>query len=376
LIKISNILLKLSDKIENLSATTDVWTIESIVKQQYRLLQPLSKKLNRNIIIDKRNIGYFKVLNFSFKITKCLILYTFKNIYKFKNAKQVNIIENVGGDLRQMTLSADKNSAVVIDRTENTLLTIQTNGEIIKNKKLTIMNDAKSICITSENHTIFINRSRDLVVLDPNNNVIKRIPSSIFQFNDYLIMDDQNPSIFIVSAMNAHRVYLIDVNQDIIDCHTVPIIEVKNPYELFSKNDKIYVISLTTFDTEKCSLDNKLDKLVGITGQNCVFVFDKKTQKIVQKIKCANWLRPQSLHVDENDNIITCAFKFDKDKIISKYLYLFVFNKDGELIKDIYLEGLCLFRSGIFIQNKLLVHGTDCILSWNDPQWIKIYEFE
>jgi hypothetical protein len=76
--------------------------------------------------------------------------------------------------------------------------------------------------------------------------------------------------------------------------------------------------------------------------------------------------------------------------LVSEFVYLFVFDKYGKIIKELYLEGIEWFESGVFIQNKFFIHGTDSTQESNDskpkaskkkeeynhPQWIKIIEFE
>jgi hypothetical protein len=244
----------------------------------------------------------------------------------------MHVMENIGRDLRQMKLSADKNSVVVIDNYDDSLRTIDTNGKIIEWKNLSeemhcFWLKMTSICMTSQNYTIVASLYWGLYVLDQN----YKIKDKIDDFSsDYLIMDDRNPSFLFASFVKECKICLIDINQVNLN-HVFHTIRIDRPFEMFAKDDKIYVVSFTNFKcekNEKSKRNRKKRKFVKITyGSNCIFVIDKKTLEIIQIIKSDYWLRPRSVHVDENDNILTCAYKIDDiNWFLNSSIYLYLIN--------------------------------------------------
>ena len=79
-------------------------------------------------------------------------------------------------------------------------------------------------------------------------------------------------------------------------------------------------------------------------------------------------MNPEGLHIDENENVWTTAFKIDESAgLRSVFRYLFVINIDGKIIKEYYLEELVYFKSIVLTDYKLIA---------NNINELKIYDFE
>ena len=97
----------------------------------------------------------------------------------------------------------------------------------------------------------------------------------------------------------------------------------------------------------------KLKKI--IKGSNCVFIVDKFTLNILDTIKLNDWVTPSALYVDLNSNIYTVAYELDKTTgMLSKFKYLYIINKNGLLVKKIYLEDIQIIADMIVLENELI----------------------
>ena len=102
-------------------------------------------------------------------------------------------------------------------------------------------------------------------------------------------------------------------------------------------------------------------------GLKLYFVVDKKLKTVARTIRFDNWINPEGLHIDENENVWTTAFKIDESSgLRSVFRYLFVINTDGNIIKEYYLEELVFLKSVVIVDFKLIA---------NNMNEIKIYNF-
>jgi hypothetical protein len=111
-------------------------------------------------------------------------------------------------------------------------------------------------------------------------------------------------------------------------------VKLDRPEYVQLKNDKIYVTSALSFET----VDNKKNSTVKLkSGSNCIFVLDKLSLNIERTIEFDDWLQPAGLYIDSDENILTTAYLWDKNRVKSECRYLFFINQN-----DIVEDRLCL----------------------------------
>ena len=124
-------------------------------------------------------------------------------------------------------------------------------------------------------------------------------------------------TIDLVSEDN--HLYLSHTNRDRISVYSedgelIDTFLIDAPHFTEIDNEFLYVISYTYYEEF-----NRVEK---INGSNCIFVLDKLSHEIVNKI-IFDWLQPQGLCFDDNYNIITVAYELDEDNTrLDSYLYV------------------------------------------------------
>ena len=97
---------------------------------------------------------------------------------------------------------------------------------------------------------------------------------------------------------------------------------IDSPVDIAVDDCKIFI----TRDNSFKFLPSKLDHL---KGENCIFVLDKFYYNIMNKIRFNNWLSPNCIHFDkENNHLATIAFDIDDELNVSKTRFLYIIDKD------------------------------------------------
>lgn len=153
------------------------------------------------------------------------------------------------------------------------------------------------------------------------------------------------------SAKNARYTYLRMFNCDA-------------PAYIKVRGENIYIVS--ALDLE---LDDTNKKLKCIKkGSNCVFVIDKFTYKILNKIQLNDWIEPYGLYIDKKLNIYAAAALIDADKNLSDASYFFKIDKNGNLVKRISFEN--------YIPIDIFIVDNKMIAISYDQYPVKYYEFK
>jgi len=132
-------------------------------------------------------------------------------------------------------------------------------------------------------------------------------------------------------------------------------IDIQSPFTIeFSKN-LIYVISKTEFSCSHSK--NSDDNLIKIDGLNCIFILNKATSEVMNKISFNRWLQPCGLYFDKkSEQLMTVSRElYEGQKKISKNRHLYIMSKTGQLNHKIELNFLGQIKSIDikFNQNKI-----------------------
>ena len=99
---------------------------------------------------------------------------------------------------------------------------------------------------------------------------------------------------------------------------------IQSPADIAVDKHKIFITSENSFQF----LPNTR-KLNYLKGENSIFVLDKTNFKVLNKIRFNDWLSPNCIHFDnENNHLATIAYDIDESMNVSKTRYLHVIDKD------------------------------------------------
>lgn len=187
-----------------------------------------------------------------------------------------------------------------------------------------------AICVYMKKEQIFIsdfnafdNKSRIIIFDSSNNfNYLKE-----FESDNYLKLIE---CLFIDE--NEEKLYASDYSNDLItiwncnDDKYLNKIEVNSPSDCAINGNYLYVVSsekLQSLETINTTTTNNKDT-------NCIYVFNKHTYLLINKIRLDNWISPACILFDTvNNYLLTLALEFNSSSSSSqhvtftRYLYYF-----------------------------------------------------
>ena len=246
-----------------------------------------------------------------------------------------------------MGLLNESNQILLPDYINSTLRLFNLNGEVEKIIHVKGLWYPKAICI-DRNKQILISNADNIIVLNEKFQLLRKI---LNESCEYIISDAENPSYAYTSSYVTNKLKIINMQ----NFEIIKEIEIDSPFHMMLKLNKLYVISATHLDFEED--DNlKIFKKVK-SGGNCIFVVNKMNLEIIKVIKLENWMSPLSIFVDDNENLITTALKLNNKTELSCFRYLIIINFCGEVIHEIYLDGIENFLDAISIGKNLIFCG-------------------
>lgn len=120
-------------------------------------------------------------------------------------------------------------------------------------------------------------------------------------------------------------------NWSLNKCLKINEVKVETPSIMRIKHERLFVTSFTEPDItiKKCNkkqkiITNQSAELVKTKrGANCIFIFNKLTFELLNKISFSNWFNPRGLYIDNKMNIFTIALDIvDKTFTETEYLYI------------------------------------------------------
>lgn len=299
-------------------------------------------------------------------------------MFDFSNCKGIVAVKKLDmgyGLLARMSVLPRKERIIIVDNAENLLKIIDINGNIVD--KIELKNDEDTsylhrplnVC-QSTNNEIFITNfyKTSILVFDETFKYINEIENVVSSDNviDFMHIDNYHPQLIYFSHNYYKKISIFNMTS----LSKITEFDVDEPWNIKTSKANLYVVSMTFWDWQ--DKESRVFKTI-TRGSNCIFVFDKLTLKLVNKIKYDNWIRPEGLFIDKMDFIFTTAFHIDEiTSNVSQFRYLFIFNQECLLIKKIYLEQVLWFADFITFKNKLIFCGG----TETHRQWVKLIEFE
>lgn len=277
------------------------------------------------------------------------------------------------------------------DRRYKTLNLIDKNGNFIKLvKKMEHLTEPFALCVSKMNK-IYVGDHVDkkIIVFDQefncvnefhNENLIESSSIAIDEYDDH----DQHEtgSLYVTSkfmntitvwnSVNGAYITKFKINKpefiNVLDEHRLVVIGRQNNN---SNNATNYFLADTT------SVDNKNI----IYSSNCIFIVNKHTFDIMNKICLNNWFDLKGLYIDHNLNIYTCAKEYEEqfnnnitnnefrinNVQVKNFRYLYVFHEKS---------GYCLQKTKIELlseANDMLIYKNKAFFCHRDM--VKIVEF-
>ncbi len=227
----------------------------------------------------------------------------------------------------------------------------------------TIKNEYKvqqpwSLCVNSKNETYFGDLVGNKIVVFDNDMKFKRDLEIPFKASN-ISFDLFDNKLYIAHWLN-NQVTVCDEAKGLANHFYLD-----SPLYMEFSRDRVFIVSYTEYDTTTGT--NNLLRIK--KGANCIFVFNKNNGYEVETIIRfdTKWLAPVGLYIESNGNILTTAFKVDENALISKNRYLFIISPNGEIQREIELDGISNCNSMSFNRNKLVV---------SYDKYFKIIEFE
>ena len=281
------------------------------------------------------------------------------------------------GLVSRMAVLVNETQIFVVDNINEEIKVVDLNENAIVRKIKPISSEGENILVQPLN--IFIlgkdkffltnYKSESILVFNGAFEFVSEIKNVVASGNviDYMDVDDENSDILYLVDNQHQKVTVYNMNA----CEKAFEFKATEPWNIRVKNDKLLLISFAFWDWS-----NKKQRILKriSRGDNCIYVLDKKTFKVKDVITIDGWLRPDGLCLDADGNIFTTAFMIDKESsIVSDYRYLFIFNQNHQLLRELYLEQIHYISDFLLTKtNKLLFCGGDT----DAKQWLKVYEIK
>lgn len=279
--------------------------------------------------------------------------------------KEIKIISNaVFAPLSRCVYNNCENKLIVTDTAGSCLKVVDMSNNTITTFSKKFFNSPSSICINKKREIFFNDQcSNHVIVINDQMNFVRKFDVSKVELITHMLIDFIDPrNILYITDRQNDKLYIYDSETGL----HMNLIHLDSPLNIAYNENNIYITSLTEFDEAPCGIH--------VTrGQNCIYVLDKKSFNVINKIQFQNWLNPNGLYVDENSNILTTACQVEQKKLYENYpcdkekgkdwpggvsnkRYLFIINQHGKLIrKRLLFDNEDSFSCVHFNKNKLFI---------------------
>lgn len=256
----------------------------------------------------------------------------------------------------RMILSKDKTRLYITDETQSVIHISDLNGNLIQTINPNgLLKQPIGMCINNyiENEEeILVGDYVDhqIFVFNSNFNLKRKFTDSHLNIPQCLFCDTHsNNGILYITDMASNNITTFNIETGAF----IDIINIERPFGIKFTQDKLFVTSPTDFTLDR-HVTNKVIKYNA--GENCIFILNKLTFQLINKIEPNYWLNPQLIHIDESClNMYIAAYEIDSENIKSNYKYLVKTDINGNLIKKFLIDGLQALSDTIMFEKNLII---------------------
>lgn len=302
-----------------------------------------------DVINMKLTIKIFKI---SFKIndiqlnTSSIGSLVFPSYFDLVEFESINLIKHNGQGVETCCLLENKIIMNSCDPNIGSIVTYSVENKSIKKEQLNGYLIAPSCVCSTNNGLIIVGESskEEILFYEANNfKLVKRLKSKSFASIYYLAYDDQTGRVYASYAGSNEVISYDHTGEDIIEA------SVDSPVHMKIHGSNLYVLNDKNYDYDK---DDKEKFIQNAYTTNGIYVLDKITLKIIDKIQLTSWISPSGLWIDNSGWIYTFASEINQKKKLQKSL-LYVINSNGDLV-DRLSFGINEYPRDIVIYNKKL----------------------
>lgn len=293
-----------------------------------------------------------------FNLRECTVYKEFKTpISVIKSSKS---IELQATNLLRMVLSKDKTCLFITDEMQSSIHISDLDGNFIDSiNPEGLLNQPIGICLNSykNNDEIFVGDyyEHEIFVFDSNFKYIRKFGDENLKNPQYLYCDTHaNSGILYVSDFQNNNITVWSID----DGSYIDIIELQEPFEIKFTTDMLFVSSPCSFDIDE-TIKNKVTRRT--SGEDCIYVIDKFSFSIQNRIKLDNWLTVRILHIDSDLNLYITAYEIDENQIKSESKYLFTIDCNDQLVNKCLINDLQSYGDALLFETNLIICSKKCI---------------
>lgn len=286
---------------------------------------------------------------------RLIVIETCNPFYEFDSIKSSKSFHVPSKSLFTMVFLKTKRKIVITDYMDKSLKVLDINGCFQeKISQAGCLEKPWAISSNSRND-IFITDYEDMgiVKLDSSFKFIRKIGEKVIRNACYMATDPDNEDIVYLTHYIENRVTIWNV----LENKFINSFGIDTPEFIQIKRNRIFLTSRTEVEY----IEGRKEFRRIIEGSNCIFVLSKSNYSLLHAIRIEDWIDPRGLHVDDNLNILTTAFKLDENNNRSDWRHLFVINERKSSYTSICLSGLEVLSDMLMIENKLYFCISDII---------------
>ena len=279
--------------------------------------------------------------------SKLAVMESCNPFYEFELVKSINSFYVPSKSLFTMTYLKSKRKIVITDYMDKSLKVVDINGKFHE-QILQLDKIQKPWAINSNSkNEIFVSdfEENGIIKLDSNFKFNCKIGEKIIRNACYMALDPDNEDVMYITHYIDNKVTVWDTSSNKL----ISSFEIDSPEYIQIKKNKIYLSSRTEVELVEDSREFKRFK----RGSNCIFILNKSNYSLIHAIRINEWLDPRGLVVDENNNILTTAFKLTENNIRSDWRSLYIISERKNCYTAISLVGLKVLSDMLMIENKV-----------------------
>jgi hypothetical protein len=255
-----------------------------------------------------------------------------KHAFKYETVKFIKSVKIPHAKfMSNLALSNIDNQILITDNDESILRSIDLKGKHLKTYGLNTGSKPSTFCTNANGDFVYvanIERKKIEVYKNPNFEYVTEFGDSNIKKPDSMNIDHETNLLYI-SEYDSNYVSVWSLDDQKYQTQ----IKIDSPAQIQIVDDKLFVISESDFEHMKTTGRIRITK-----GSNSIFIINKLTNEIENKIKLDDWFDPCGLCVDNNQNILTTAFELDNDKYVSQKRFLYIFDRYFKQIKKFPLD--------------------------------------
>lgn len=270
------------------------------------------------------------------------------------------VIKLNANDLYKMSLTKDKTNLLIADTTNSVIHISDLLGNLFDSLNPDgILQQPTGICLNTykNENEIFIGDQYEhkIFVFDSDFTFKRKFGDKNLKIPLFITCDEfSNSGILYISDLCNNSITLWDTESG----QFIDTLSVDAAYIMKFTYEKLFVLSPNLFELDE-NVENKVTEIT--EGSNCIFVIDKVSLAITNRIELSNWLSPSALHIDPNFNMYVAAYEVNEENIKSECKYLFILSEHGDFIKKILLDNVKVFSDTIFLEKNIIIAFDNCL---------------